>query len=114
GADIVLVALLELREDNGVAGLGEAAPASRYRESASGALDFFAKVDARKLSFENIPGSMKYLDTLADGQFSAKSAVNAALLDGAARKAGQPLHDFLGLGFREKHHVTSFTIGIAQ
>lgn len=114
GADIFPVALLELREENGVAGLGEAAPASRYRESAPGALDFFAKVDARKLSFEDIPRSMKYLDTLAPGQFSAKSAVNAALLDGAARKADRPLHDFLGLGFREKHHVTSFTIGIAQ
>lgn len=112
GADIFPVALLELREDNGLAGLGEAAPASRYRESASGALDFLAKVDARRLSFEDIPGSMKYVEALVPGQFSAKSAVNAALLDGAARKAGKPLHDFLGLGFREKHHVTSFSIGI--
>jgi L-alanine-DL-glutamate epimerase-like enolase superfamily enzyme len=112
GADVFPVALLELREDNGLVGLGEAAPASRYRESASGGLDFFAKVDARKLSFEDIPGSMKYVEGLAPGQFSAKSAINAALLDGAARKAGQPLHEFLGLGFREKHHVTSFSIGI--
>ncbi|HEX4644594.1 MAG TPA: dipeptide epimerase, partial [Verrucomicrobiae bacterium] len=93
-------------------GLGEAAPASRYRESVPGALGFFAKVDARRLSFEDIPGSMKYLETLAPGQFSAKSAINAALLDGAARKAGQPLHNFLGLDFRENHHVTSFSIGI--
>ena len=38
--------------------------------------------------------------------------LNLALLDGAAKRAGQPLHDFLGLGFREHHHVTSFSIGI--
>ena len=34
------------------------------------------------------------------------------MLDGAARQAGKPLYDFLGLGFRENQHVTSFTIGI--
>jgi L-alanine-DL-glutamate epimerase-like enolase superfamily enzyme len=43
---------------------------------------------------------------------SAKCALNVALLDGAAKRAQKPLHDFLGLGFRENHHVTSFTIGI--
>lgn len=112
GVDVFPVALLELREDNGLVGLGEAAPASRYRESVPSALEFFAKVDAHELSFEDIPGSMKYLDSLAPGQFSAKSAVNVALLDGAARKAGKALYDFLGLDFREGHHVTSFSIGI--
>src|SRR5207249_2045918 len=34
------------------------------------------------------------------------------LLDGAARQAQKPIHDFLGLGFAENRHVTSFTIGI--
>jgi L-Ala-D/L-Glu epimerase len=34
------------------------------------------------------------------------------LLDGAAKRAGKPLHDFLGLNFAEGKHVTSFTIGI--
>jgi L-alanine-DL-glutamate epimerase-like enolase superfamily enzyme len=38
--------------------------------------------------------------------------LNLALLDGAAKLAGKALYDFLGLGFRERHHVTSFTIGI--
>jgi L-alanine-DL-glutamate epimerase-like enolase superfamily enzyme len=33
-------------------------------------------------------------------------------MDGAAKRAGKPLYDFLKLGFREKHHVTSFSIGI--
>jgi L-alanine-DL-glutamate epimerase-like enolase superfamily enzyme len=38
--------------------------------------------------------------------------LNLALLDGAAKRAKKPIFDFLGLGFREKHHVTSFSIGI--
>jgi len=41
-----------------------------------------------------------------------KGLLNIALLGGAAKYAGKPLYDFLGLGFREKHHVTSFSIGI--
>jgi L-alanine-DL-glutamate epimerase-like enolase superfamily enzyme len=38
--------------------------------------------------------------------------LNLALLDGAAKRAGKPLHDFLDLGFGENHHVTCFSIGI--
>jgi L-alanine-DL-glutamate epimerase-like enolase superfamily enzyme len=55
---------------------------------------------------------MAYLDTLSAGSFPAKCAVNLALLDGAAKAAGQPVHAFLGLGFTAGRHVTSFTIGI--
>jgi L-alanine-DL-glutamate epimerase-like enolase superfamily enzyme len=92
--------------------LGETAPSSRYKENVAGGLDFFAKVNPLELSFADVPGSMKYVEGLAPGQFAAKSAINVALLDGAARLAGKPLYDFLGLGFRDKHHVTSFSIGI--
>ena len=34
------------------------------------------------------------------------------MLDGAAKAAGRPVCDLLGLGFTEGRHVTSFTIGI--
>jgi L-alanine-DL-glutamate epimerase-like enolase superfamily enzyme len=34
------------------------------------------------------------------------------LLDGAAKRVKKPIYDFLELGFRDNHHVTSFTIGI--
>ena len=60
---------------------------------------FLAKVDASKLSFEDIPGSMAYLETLDPGEFTAKCAINIALMDGASRKAGKAIYDFLGLGF---------------
>ena len=34
------------------------------------------------------------------------------MLDGAGKRAKKPIHEVLGLGFRESQHVTSFTIGI--
>jgi len=57
---------------------------------------------------------MNYLDSLGVNAFAAKGAINIALLDGAAKKRGQPIYDFLKLGFTESKHVTSFSIGIDQ
>src|SRR5262249_2023781 len=73
---------------------------------------FCNRVDPSRLSFADIPGSMRYLESLSPRDRSAKCALNIALLDGAAKQARKPIYDFLALGFREKHHVTSFTIGI--
>jgi L-alanine-DL-glutamate epimerase-like enolase superfamily enzyme len=106
------VAFVQLTDTTGATGLGEASPSRRYHETVESAQKFFAQVDAQQLSFADLAGSMAYLDALAPGEFSAKSALNVALLDGAAKLARQPLHDFFGLGFREQQHVTSFSIGI--
>ncbi len=112
GVNTFPVALVELTDKDGVTGIGESAPSSRYREDVAGGLDFLAKLDAQRLSFDDADASMQHVENLARGQFAAKAAVNVALLDGAARKAGKPLHDFLGLKFREEQHSTSFSIGI--
>jgi L-alanine-DL-glutamate epimerase-like enolase superfamily enzyme len=104
--------IVELTDSDGVNAIGEAAPSSLYGESADGLLTFLQSLDAGKISFADVPGSMAYLDTLPGIPVAAKCALNLALLDGAAKRAGRPLHDFLGLGFREQHHVTSFSIGI--
>jgi L-alanine-DL-glutamate epimerase-like enolase superfamily enzyme len=114
GKNLVGVAIVELTGGDGVTGLGEASPSNRYNEDVEGCLDFFSRVDARELSFEKIERSMTYIEAIAPGEFSAKSALNIALLDGAARQAGKPLYDFLGLGFREGRHVTSFSIGLDE
>ena len=106
------VILFELTDDAGVTGLGESAPIARYDESVDTVEAFLRKVDASKLSFTDIAGSMRYLDTIAPGQHAAKCAANIALLDGAAKAAGQPIHDFLKLGFTEGRHLTSFSIGM--
>ncbi len=112
GTDIFKVVLVQLTDDAGTVGLGESAPVARYDESVDTVMAFCGKLDARKLSFDDIAGSMKYLDTVAPGNMAAKCAINIALIDGAARKAGKAVCDYLGLGFQEKKHVTSFSIGI--
>ena len=106
------VVLVEMTAADGTSGLGEASPIHRYDESVETVETFCRRVDSAKLSFEDLPGSMKYLDTVAPGSMAAKCAFNIALLDGAARRAQKPIYDFLDLGFRENHHITSFTIGI--
>jgi L-alanine-DL-glutamate epimerase-like enolase superfamily enzyme len=114
GTDTAKVVIVELTGADGTVGLGEAAPTARYKESARTVEEFLRKVDPRGLSFTDIEGSMEYLETLSRHDMAAKCALNAALLDGAAKRAKKPVYDFLGLGFQEGKHVTSFTIGIAK
>ncbi len=104
--------IVELMDADGMSAIGEAAPSSTYGEFADGVLKFLQQLDANKISFADVPGSMTYLDALPGIPVAAKCVLNIALLDGAAKRAGKALHDFLGLGFRENHHVTSFSIGI--
>ncbi len=112
GTNIFKAVVVELTGADGTVGLGEAAATTRYKESPDTVEAFFKKVDPRGLSFSDIEGSMKYLDTISDHDMSAKCAINIALLDGATKRAKKPIYDFLGLGFQENKHVTSFTIGI--
>jgi L-alanine-DL-glutamate epimerase-like enolase superfamily enzyme len=112
GSALHKVVVIELTDADGVIGFGEGAPSSLYGESAAAVTAFLNQVDAGKISFADVSGSMNYLATLAPRQQAALCALNIALLDGAAKLARQPIYDFLGLGFRENHHVTSFSIGI--
>jgi len=114
GTDIYKVVYVELTGLDGITGTGEAAPSSRYQESADSTLAFLKRVDPGRLSFTNVPESMQYLETIAPKHFAAKGAINIALLDGAARQSGKPVFDYLGLGFTEGRHTTSFSIGIDQ
>ncbi len=114
GTNVFKTVIVELTSDDGTVGLGEAAPIWRYHESADTVEAFCRRVDASRLSFDDIAGSMKYLDSLSLRDMAAKCAFNVALLDGAAKRERKPLHDFLGPNFQENQHVTSFTIGIAS
>jgi L-alanine-DL-glutamate epimerase-like enolase superfamily enzyme len=111
GAAIHETVIVEF-SDGDIHALGEAAPSRLYGETAAGVADFLKRVDHRQLAFGDVPGSMNYLCGLPGLPMAAKCALNLALLDGAAKRARQPLHTFLGLGFREKQHVSSFSIGI--
>jgi L-alanine-DL-glutamate epimerase-like enolase superfamily enzyme len=112
GTTVAKVTIVELTGADGTIGLGEAAPTARYKESVKTVEAFLKKVDPRGLSFSDVEGSMEYLDTISRHDMSAKCALNLALLDGAGKKAKKPVYDLLGLGFRDHHHLSSFTIGL--
>lgn len=112
GTDVFKAVVVELAGADGTVGRGEAAPTARYQESVDTVQAFLNRVDARGLSFNDVPGSMEYLETISTKDASAKCALNIALMDGAARRERKAIYDHLGLGFRDNHHVTSFTIGI--
>lgn len=111
GSNVATVMLVRLSDKNTV-GLGESPCSTRYSESIASMQEFLKRIDPARLSFDDIPGSMAYLEKVAPKNYSPKGAINVALLDGAARKAGKPLYDLFDLGFSEKKHVTSFSIGI--
>jgi L-alanine-DL-glutamate epimerase-like enolase superfamily enzyme len=112
GTNTYNVMFVELNDDQGRNGLGEAASTGRYQQPIEVIEAFLKKVDASRLSFDDIPGSMKYLDTVAAGNDSAKCAINIALLDGLTRIHQVAIYDHFQLGFTEKKHLTSFSIGI--
>lgn len=107
-APVMLVRL----HDGEITGLGEAPATSRYQETMETIGEFLARIEPEKLSFADPIAGMNYLEQLAPKNFSAKSAANTALLDGAARQAGQAVYDYLHLGFTEFRHLSSFSIGI--
>ncbi len=112
GTNLAHSVVVELTGADGTIGRGEAAPIARYKESVDTVEAFLKQVDARGLSFNDIEGSMAYLETISSHDMSAKCALNLALLDGAGKRGRQAVYDLLGLGFRENQHLTSFTIGM--
>jgi len=114
GRTVYPVIFAELSDFLGRTGLGEASPSSQYGESHQTVSRFLRQIDIRRLSFDDIPGSMEYLESVGSGNFPAKCAVNLALLDGAAKAAEIPLHAFLDLSFPNPGPVTSFSIGIDE
>lgn len=112
GSRVDEVIIVELTDDDGVVGLGEAPPSSTYGETPEGILEFYRRVNVSRFSFDDIPGSMARLEQFAPVPSAARCGLNTALADGAAKRARKTLCDFFNLGFRENQHVTSFSIGI--
>lgn len=113
GDDVFPVVFAALTDKDGVVGYGEAAPSPRYDETVDSVVAFLERVNPYQLSFTDLPGSLRYLESVGSRNYCAKGTLNLALLDGAAKLAGQPVHRFLGLDFQEGRHVTSFSIGLA-
>ncbi|MFW6157423.1 MAG: dipeptide epimerase [Balneolaceae bacterium] len=104
--------LVRLRGDDGVTGLGEAAPNERYNEDQGKVLE----------GLQNLPGDLlddieagteltRRLDETLPGLQSAKAAVEMAWLDWRTQKEGVPLWKY----FKSASNtgpVTSYTIGL--
>ena len=107
--------VVRIVDDDGIEGLGEAAPNRYYGESIAtvvAALEQFAPVlgSANSWSLEAIEAS---LNRTLRGNGSAKSAVSAALHDIVGKRVGVPVHKLWGLDAADAGE-SSFTIGIAD
>ncbi len=105
------VVIVQLEHD-GIVGYGEAAPSKRYGEDENTVQVFLSKIDLRRFEspFE-LESISKYMDGLAEGNYSAKAAIDIALHDWIGKKLDIPLYRYWGLD-KTKTPVTSFTIGI--
>lgn len=112
GALVQPVVFVRLEASDGTVGLGEASPCRRYEESAETVETFLRSVDPAQLDFGDLDASLATVRSLSMADFAAKCALDLALVDGAARRANQPVHAFFGLEFTEGRHTTSFSIGI--
>jgi L-alanine-DL-glutamate epimerase-like enolase superfamily enzyme len=107
------VVFVELGDDQGRHGLGEGSPSRQYHETWETCFEFLQRVDPTRLSFDDLAGSMAYLESLQPGRYPAKCALNLALLDGAAQAAAKSVAEYLGLNpFPQAGRLTSFTIGL--
>lgn len=107
--------IVTITDDDGIEGLGEAAPNRYYGESVAtvtAALEQFAPVlgSADSWSLEAIDAS---LSRVLRGNNSAKAAISAALHDIVGKRIGVPVHRLWGLDASDCGE-SSYTIGIAD
>lgn len=112
GSSVHSVVLFELTDNDGLTGIGEGAPSWTYQETVKDVMDFCSRLDISNLSFANVNTAMEQLRSLPDIPAAVLCGLDLALLDGAAKRDSMPVYDYFKLGFRERHHVTSFSIGI--
>lgn len=109
--DVSPVVIVEF-DHEGVTGVGEAAPSSRYGETVDTVEAFLAKLDFG--GFEDpfhLEAILEYVDKMADGNTAAKASVDIALHDWIGKRLDIPLHRYWGLD-SDKTPLTSLTIGI--
>jgi L-alanine-DL-glutamate epimerase-like enolase superfamily enzyme len=103
--------IVELEQD-GIVGIGEAAPSERYGETRKTVIDFLKKIDTSIFNDPfQIDEILNYIENIDNGNTSAKAAIDIALHDWIGKKLGLPLWKLWGLN-KEKTLFTSYTIGI--
>lgn len=93
-------------------GYGEAAPSQFFGENSESIKQFFEKVKTSLGSdpFE-IDAIIMRLNNIANGNYSAKAALNMALLDLIGKKKEKPIYKLFDIPTSDSL-ITSFTIGI--
>ena len=103
--------IVELEQD-GIVGIGEAAPSERYGETRKTVIDFLKKIDTSIFNDPfQIDEILNYIENIDNGNTSAKAAIDIALHDWIGKKLGLPLWKLWGLN-KAKTLFTSYTIGI--
>jgi L-Ala-D/L-Glu epimerase / N-acetyl-D-glutamate racemase len=107
--DVAEVVQVEVRHGD-VVGHGEAAPISRYEQSAESAL---AWIEANAGCLGDDPWALDEIHSrLPEGEAAARAALDAALHDLCGKLAGVPVFGLLGL--RRAGPPTSWTIGLGD
>ncbi|MBI3193780.1 MAG: dipeptide epimerase, partial [Ignavibacteriae bacterium] len=103
--------IVELEHD-GIIGYGEAAPSERYGETAETVMNFLRNISLQQFDEPfQLDEILFYVNNFAEGNTSAKAAIDIALHDWIGKKLNLPLWKLWGLN-KEKAPLTSFTIGI--
>lgn len=107
-SDVRQTLVLELEEE-GLMGLGEAAPIGRYDQdcaSAARAAEAMAQRLTSPLAYDSAASSVA-----VPGEVAAEAAMDMAICDLAGKKLGVPLYELMGIDPRQTP-MTSFTIGM--
>ncbi len=95
-------------------GVGEAAPAKFYGETVQTVVAAIEKLTPLlDRNLDHIHDVMDEIESVLDGNYAAKSAIDMALHDRLGKKLGVPLYKLWGLN-PEKTPCTSFTIGLDE
>ncbi len=109
--DAVPVVIVKFEQD-GITAYGEASPNARYGETTESVESFLQKIDPAKLSDPfQLEYINDYLDSIAEGNHSAKCAMDIAMHDWIGKKTRIPLYKFFG-GSKSCTPISTFTIGI--
>lgn len=106
-ADNVLVRI----HDDGLEGIGEAAPSEEYGDTQSSSTSFIDRAAEVISGTEPISALHGLLDRIARNNPAPKAAIDMAAYDLLGKRLGAPLHQILGLDASATPQ-TSFTIGI--
>ena len=95
-------------------GVGEAAPAKFYGETVQTVISAIEKLTSLlDRNLDHIQDVMDEIESVLDGNYAAKSAIDMALHDRLGKKLGVPLYKLWGLN-PQKTPCTSFTIGLDE